>query len=333
MKRILSEKERRILVAAQLKANTSVTVLQRETGYPPHVIRHSIKRLLDAEILSPYTLINIAPLGFDKVAVFFSLSTNDQGVRRKAIDYLLGLRCVVSVSELVGDYEYFMSIACRGTTDLASILGQISETIGCFHQRAVSTRSALFLYQRRYLAELDTPREFVAYHMGGEQIDLGPEYLAILGAIDECGAPTPALLARKTGQPLSSVTYRVARLEQERIIAGYLYGVRVGNLGISMHDVLLSTRSSGPKIRERMHELCLNEPNVIGLAHCLGSWQFELRVEVRDSRELMAFCNRIKVGLGDEVMHLKTHTMVRELKYMKLPLDLSLAQEQRRKVA
>lgn len=323
MKRILSEKERRVIVAAQLKANASIAQLEKETGYPAHVVRHSLKRLVDREIVSPYTLINIAPLGFDKVAVFFSLSTTDPRVRKESIEYVMKLRCVVSVSELVGDYEYFMSIACRSTSELAEILGQISESVGCFHQHAISTRSTLVLFQRTYLAKLPTPREYVAYHMGGKRLEIGHEYLSVLAAVDECGTCAPATIARRTGQPISSVTYRLNKLEEEQVIAGHLFGVRVGSFGYSMHDIMLSTQSSGPRLAERMHAFCLNEPHVIGLACCLGSWQFELRVEVEDSRELMGICNRIKATFGDEVMNLKTHTMVRELKYMKLPLDIS----------
>ena len=333
MKRILSEKERRVIVAAQLKANASISKLQEETGYPAHVVRHSLKRLVDGGILSPYTLINIAPLGFDKVAVFFSLSTTDVSVRNKSIDYVKSLRCVVSVSELVGDCEYFMSIACRSSSELAVILGQISEAVGCFRQHAICTRSALILYQRTYLAKLATSREYIAYHMGGQRLELGSEYLSVLAAVDACGTCAPATIARKTGQPISSVAYRLTRLEQERIIAGHLFGVRAGAFGVSMHDIMISTQSSGPRLGERMHSFCLNEPNVVGLACCLGSWQFELRVEVEDSRELMALCNRIKATFGDEVMSLRTHTMVRELKYMKLPFDAPQGHPQSRKVA
>lgn len=331
-KRDLSEKERRILVAAQLKATSSIAALERETGYPSHVIRHSLKRLLQTEIVAPHALINIGLLGFDKVAVFFSLTTNDPGVRKKAIEYLLGLPCVVSVCELVGNSEYVMSIASHGTSDLAAILGQISETIGCFHQHTISSCSAFFLYQRTYLAQLDSPRGFLACHMDGKRLELGHESLEILAAIDEGGAPSPAALARRTGQPISSVAHRVGRLEEDGVVAGYVYRVHVRSLGISTHDILLSTRSSGARMRERMHSFCLGEPNIVGLTHCLGSWQFELRAEVSDPRELVEICNRIKAAFGDDVLRLTTHTIARELKHGQLPLDLSPAHAPRAKV-
>jgi DNA-binding Lrp family transcriptional regulator len=333
MNRTLCEKDRTVLVAAQLKANATTAALERDTGLLPHVIRHSLGRLLASGILTPYTLVNVSPLGFDKVAIFFSLSTNDLTLRKRALDFLLGLRCVVSVSELIGDYEYFMSVACRSVSELAATLGHISESLGFFRQHAISTRSALYLYQRTYLAQVRTPREFVAYNLNRNRIELGTECVALLTAIDDCGVPSPASLARRTGQPLSSVTYRLSRMEQSGVIVGYLFGVRVGELGITMHDILLSTRSSGLKMRDAMHRFCLGEPNLIGMAHCIGSWQFELRAEASSPQELVAICNRLKTGLGDELLHLSTHSIVRELKYMKLPFDSPLDDDLNRKVA
>ncbi len=313
----LSDKEAKVLVAAQLQANASSSTLQAAAGLPDHVVRRSLRRLIECNIAVPKALINVNPIGFDKTGVFFSLGSSEPTTRQQALDFLGQLPHVVSLYELCGEYEYFAVIASRGAMALAAILGEIAEAAPCFQQIAVSTRVSLSLYQRTYLADPLEPRTFVRYHHTDEEVQLAREDVAVLQGLDLHGVLTPAGLARAIGQPASSVAYRLARLERQRVVCGYLLHFRPETLGISTHHILVACRANGPKMAERLHQFCLGEPNVVVLAQCLGNWQYELRAETRDSNELAMLCVRLKRALGQDLVELKTHMLVQELRYMR----------------
>lgn len=317
MKIALSEKESRILVAFQLRANVSITELQGELGMSDHAIRRALKRLVENGVIAPRTLINVHPLGFDKAGVFFSLGTGEPAKRQAALHFIGSLESVVSLYELSGEHEYFAVLATRGAMALADTLSDIAENVESFEQRAISMRISLSLYQRTYLSEPGQERGFVRYHMTGESVKILPDDIAIIEALDEHGVLTPAGVARIVNQPVSSVAYRMARLERHKVICGYLYHVRPAALGLSSHHVLIACRNYGRKMQERLHAFCLREPNIAIFAHCLGSWQFELRVETGDATELTALCSRIKREVGPDLIELKTHSIVRELRYMR----------------
>jgi|694.fasta_scaffold03844_6 DNA-binding Lrp family transcriptional regulator len=317
MKIALSEKEGRILVASQLRANASITELQEELGIPDYAIRRTIRRLIDQGVIAPRTLINVHPLGFDKAGVFFSLATGDPLKRQAGIDYIGSLESVVSLYELSGEHEYFAVLATRGAMALADALSDIAENVESFEQSAISTRISLSLYQRTYLSDPQQERGFVRYHMTGEGVRILPDDVAIIEALDAHGVLSPAGVARLVSQPVSSVAYRVARLERHKVICGYLYHVRPGALGLSSHHILIACRNYGRKMHDKLHEFCMREPNVAVLAKCLGSWQFEMRVETGDATELTALCSRIKRELGADLIELKSHSIVREMRYMR----------------
>ena len=317
MKIALSEKESRILVAFQLKANASIAELQSELGLPDHIIRRTLKRLIEQGVIAPRTLVNVHPLGFDKVGVFFSLGTGDTAQREAGLDFIGSLEAVVSLYELSGEYEYFAVLATRGAMALADTLSEIAENVESFEQSAISTRISLSLYQRTYLSDPAQDRSFVRYHMTGDGVKLLPDDIAIIEALDEHGVLSPAGVARLVRQPVSSVAYRIARLERHKVICGYLYHIRPMALGLSSHHILIACRNYGRQMQERLHDFCLREPNVAVLARCLGSWQFEMRVETADATELTALCSRIKREIGTDLIELKSHSIVRELRYMR----------------
>ena len=317
----VTDRERLVLEAMQLQANAPISVIQKRTGLRPHTIRYSLKRVLDNGIARSYTLINVYPLGFSKFGVFFSIASDDPTRRTMAIEQLIAMKSVVSILEIFGEYEYFISIAARGIQHLSSILDEISSRVGdIFLHKDFAARISLTLYQRTYLTGSSRRREFITYEMTGERCELSAEDLKIISRLDQGGVPSIEDIARHCKIPASTVNFRMKRLRKMKVVCGHLLALDPRSLGMAVVDVLVATKGIGGHKRQEIHDICLECPHIVGLARCIGAWDYEIRVEIENPHRIAEITNILKARLGSAITKMRTISVFRELKCMRAPV-------------
>jgi DNA-binding Lrp family transcriptional regulator len=118
-------------------------------------------------------------------------------------------------------------------------------------------------------------------------------------------------LALKIQIPLSTVELRLAKLRERGVIAGEIYAVDAGKFNMESFKLLVYTKGLDAELSTRMFNFCSRHKNVTTLIDCLGSWGYEVNVEVVRPEEVTRIIQDMYEHLGDSIHTIKTLTKFR----------------------
>ncbi|MFN8391257.1 MAG: Lrp/AsnC family transcriptional regulator [Bdellovibrionota bacterium] len=160
-------------------------------------------------------------------------------------------------------------------------------------------------------AEIRTfPRKFLSRQAaGGAELLQGGEKTTELDDIDARvlkAAGTPGFesfrrLAERAGISSSTFDRRVKQLEAKKVIEGFYYILEPALFQMQEYRLLLSAPSAKPKLGERLLHEARCHPNVRKWIRCVGSWDYELEVNVRSSRDASALVSELRRKFHGEV--------------------------------
>ena len=115
-----------------------------------------------------------------------------------------------------------------------------------------------------------------------------------------------AELGKATGSASSTVNDRIKRLVRNGVITGFHARVAAETIGLELLAFVLVAWSD-PKVEPRFIEKIKKSASVLECHHITGTWNYLLKVRVRNTRELETF-------LGDTVKSVsgvqRTDTMI-----------------------
>lgn len=301
----LSPKDAAILAAAQLKADAPVPVLAKATGYREHTVRRCLEQLKEREIISMYPFVNIYPLGLEEYAVFFSMPAAKR--ERHAVLQSLNKSDRVSwVLQVGGDFQYGAAICCRSATEVSAFFDTLCSKFGdVFYEKSVAARICWVLFTRKYLST--KPAKTRPLYCGdiGRQVSLDETDHCILAGLSSHRYSSFRELGQQLNLPSTTVHYRIKRLKEQKVLSGFAYGVDAAKIGMQPYRLLISMRQVSLKTKEKMFAFCEQQRNVVALIHCIGSWDYEVKVEVALPAELTGLIDELHDHFGTSLHSIK----------------------------
>jgi DNA-binding Lrp family transcriptional regulator len=316
----LLDQERRVLAAVELDAFKSMAEVRRETKFRDHTIRYHLDRMQRRGVIELKPFINIYPLGFQDYAFYFSLAGEKEAAKRNLIQDLKASTHVSWLASMGGDYQYGVSVCAKHHQEVIRFLDALSSRYpGAFFQKALSLRVSLSLFPRKYLGNIKAGQKPISF--GGEptRLDLDDKDLAILAALEHSRFESFREIGRALGMPATTLQHRLSRLEQSGVIAGYVYRVDPAAIDMQHFRLLLYVRGVSAKLRERLYSYSAAHPHVTYYIECLGSWDYELGVEVEKAEQMTAVAEQIYQNFGAELAALKILPLFQHYKIENFP--------------
>jgi DNA-binding Lrp family transcriptional regulator len=226
------------------------------------------------------------------------------------------------VFELEGEFDFGVVLTVHDILDSYHFLAEMS-VLAHFAtgRKAFGARVGTCLFQRRYLAASIAPAESISYRL---QTSKAPppagviDYRILAGLFTHRGV-SQRELARRLQLPASTVTDRIQRMERDRILLGYAFGMNTEWFGIRSYRILLSTRKNDQATWESLVGFCRRAKNVVCLIQCVGIWDFELHVETERSEEVGRVANALRQHLADGLLDLRRLSVTEFLKASSYP--------------
>lgn len=128
-----------------------------------------------------------------------------------------------------------------------------------------------------------------------------------------------AQLARDTGEPLSTIDYRVKKLKERRVICGDLHDVRGALLGLSNFILLVSTKGFPHSLHNTFHTFVRDHPYITYCSYSIGTWDFMLGVSIPLSASTQSVTELVHQRFGSYVTSIKAVEMLRTHKVADFP--------------
>jgi DNA-binding Lrp family transcriptional regulator len=306
----LTEKEAAVIASIEVRADAPIKLLQKESGLRGHTFRYALRALIARKVLTPVPYINLHRLGLTIYSIFFTVGGEKRGAHEALIRSLVAEPKVLWVGEFGGEYQYGVGVAAKRLPDLTGFLDVISKKHGAiFHDKAVSVQISSTIFPRRYLSsrKMTTQPVTVTYD-NREPVQIDSLDQQILAALTTYSELSHRQIALQIQVPLSTLELRVKKLRESGVLAADIYGVDASKFNMETFKLLVYTKGLDRDLTERLYHFCAKQPNVTTLIDCLGSWGYEINVEVQQPRQLSLIVQQLYEQFGNSIHTIRTLT-------------------------
>ena len=317
----LEDRERKILYTALLSADTPADSLGALVGEQGYQIRRSLTALQRKGVATPYTLINQFLLGSLKVGVYFSFRAETVDQIGEAIEKLVAHENVVSVVELFGPYQYFMSVNVKSIPAFEEFMACLCDDIPFFNiDETISLRTSLSLFKRKYLNPQQIDQSHLSYSLTEDKAELDGVSIQVLNAIIQNGGlPNVPKISSSAGISQSHIHNKIKELKERGVIVGYSYNIDSYKLGYYPYDLLIKTSTRLPSFKKEFFNFCSSHLFIVGLTECIGYWQYEIRIEAESPSQATAISQEITSRFSQFINKTDIISVCKEIKYMRTP--------------
>lgn len=275
-----------------------VTPWARSAKLRPHVVRYTLQKLIERQVIGRVPYINVYPYGLTQFGVFVSLTRPGEEHRRAILNYLIQLPDVTWLTELVGVYQIGFSLCARHPHEVHLHIQRLLSKFGnVFKERTLNARLLLRDYPMDYLEPRVKSLRSLSWGVTKESVALDQFDRAV---IDNLGKGLSAEeIARLLGKHASTVRQRLQSLQTRGVLVGYQYLIDYELLNISVQIVLLSLSSVTIEVHSQIEDFCRKERNITYFLQCIGHWDYEIAIEYTSVNDFHETLRRLKYTFDD----------------------------------
>lgn len=315
----ISEREKKVLFAVELDAEKPITQVAKEVGLKGHTLRYALERLHEHQVIAKRTFINIYPLGYADYAIYFSLAPDKQSTKDDLLKFLTNADVVSWLAFFGGEYQYGMAISAKNAAHVQKFLDVVSEKFpGIFFHKSLSIRTGLTLISRKYLNPASSKIKTVHFGYIERSVTIDEKDHALLAGLESRDVSLRDL-STQLKIPLTTIQQRVSALKKRGIIEGSIYQVDATKFGMQAFRFLIEAKSVNKKTRDALYEFSIKHPYICYCIDCLGSWDYELGVEVPRGDDAVETQQELYKRFGNELISVKILPLFGHLKLKNYP--------------
>lgn len=316
----LSKIEKEILCGLELSGDMSTEEIASMIGYSARSVRYYTRRLEDKGLLEkPAFFLDVHPLGLSNANIYFS-AMGSSDFRKRLVATCNASKQVSWLAELGGDFHYGLSLTIRKPGDVAKNLVDLSKTLpNLFHEKSHIFHVSLSVFPKKYLRT--KPARFEALTYGHSKVSTNVDELdkRILFELSARSLESTRTLGKRVGCSHVTIDSRIKRLRKGGIIKGVRRKINVELLGYQRYKILVYTRGVHPELTLKLQNFASKHPHVVNFIECLGSWDYELGVEVLKASDLNLVTYQLYDTFGDFLLTLKILPVLKVIKVCPYP--------------
>lgn len=319
----LSQETLKILYLLESNAALSFRSIADMAGLEEHKVRRTFHRLVEMKVITGRAVfVDSMALGYDDYGLFFSLKSTNAKEQKSLIRSLADSHLVRWLADVGGNFDYAVTFLSNTGRDVRQVLDRISQKHqDAFVGKQLSLRTYMMRYPRRYLAPNTKGCETFIMGKSSETSSIDELDRQILNVLSRGHFTPDNEIASALGVSASTIVRRVAALKESGILMGDTYRVDAAALGYSSYRVLITMKRLGADIRRRMIQFCDEELAVRIMVESLGSWDYELELEVADNRDIKQFTGRLYEAFSHDIVAVNVIPIFQHLKYSGFPVE------------
>lgn len=290
---VLSDTQRKILLAVVMQATASESEIARLLGVREHIVRRTIRMFLDSGVfIQRSAFVNPFALGLTHQSTLLSLPLESQKQYSKFREILATSEESVAVIEHGGPCQLELRTYTRDSYHLQTFFEGLTKRFPHpFH-----IHESLTILEQEY-SGIPAPdlapktRPLLGYSPlppGSKAARLEERDHEILSVLCNSKYLNWNQVARELSMPTSTLTYRVGNLEKSGVIQGHYYVVDVKVFNDLPILIQVSSKALKEEERLALKKFCRLHPKVAWMSIFFGSQSAEMLVRVQNHDEARA---------------------------------------------
>jgi len=305
----LTETNLKILRFIQLQARTSARTVSKTCGIKEHAVLYAFRKLRERGLLASRPLINFSRLGYTEYDLYLRLSGSAKRSRAQLVRWAASVGNVQVLAEVGGDFQYEVTLVARNVSELVEIVAELSERLGKVSlEKSMAIRTSNWLFGTKSLATLRRPLPIIGYDCSNDTERLSASDCRMLASLEWLEEFNVSRLARQLGEPPSTIEYRLRRLEEKGVIAGYFhdYSPLHESVGFPGFTLLIRLKGSPAGFAAEFFEFCQKHPFIDVLNGAIGSWDYKLMARVPSYDGVLRLVDEIHERFDDRIGDIRT---------------------------
>lgn len=282
----LTPKQRLLLFAAHLNADSPVSVLVKKTGLPKHTIHYHLKKFRSMGLIRRLPMVNFQSFGYIYCELF--ISARDDRSRELIESALTHSEYVTWFGVSRGAYDFDV-LFCLPTLDaVAEFLSSLTAKTGAYIERkSLLLLTSHSVFSKNHLLGISEAKPRRSLELLQKNSERMTEIdFQIMARVFDPDCESQCEIARAIGLPRSTVDYRLARLIDRGVYMGSIYSFNAQLIGLQYGRVCLRAHRYSADLTQRLQRFTLADERIVNFSSTIGESDYVLGVEVRNIESL-----------------------------------------------
>ncbi len=317
----LDVKDRKILSELDMDARQPLSSIAKKVGLSREVVNYRIRQLEQRKvILGYYTVLDTARLGLIYCRILFKYRKMPAKKQEELSSFCSMHRNISWIIWGEGKWDIVLVVLAQNLGEIESTYDELNDRFGQFFQNPhVSLAYRVHEFRHKYLyADIKSDNKELVVGKGGKAADLDEADSSIIDVLSGNATVSLVDISKKAGLTPKVASYRIRRLQEEKIILGFRAIINNKLLGYDHYKVFLTLQEVGEKSLARVMGFLSYHPNVVYVTKPMGPYSLEFEVMVRNANELHEIMQQFKQQLGDILVDYDTYFNyeVKSLRYV-----------------
>ena len=322
----VDKKDKEILFYLDLNARSSISSIAKKVKTSKQVVKYRIDRMIENGIIETFLLfVNGTKLGYVAYKFYIQFQNIIEEKLEEIVEELKSHPLIVWVATCDGKFDLAIAPIARNNVHAYAILNELllkyNEYIGDIvplNYIDVSHLKKVHLtgFKRD---QIDAP--YWGYEPSNYRLD---DYeVGILSILCENARKPITEIAKDIGCTVDIVNNRIKKLVKDKVIVGSTIIVNKSLLGYEYHKILLKTRFYSEREEKHFLEFVKAEENIVDVIRMMGSWNYELDIEVKNAYQLHNIIVKIRNNFSNNIKNYDSLMILKEHKLNFFPMGNS----------
>ena len=280
-----------------LNARISTTQLAKKLRVGRETTNYRINRLLEKGIIRKFvTMTNPAKFGYSVYKLFLKFQNLDSEKEKELVDFLVRNNYCYWIADCRGKWDLNFCVFAKNINHYEEIMSEFFETYGSYIlDQEFNTTLEVGIMSKDWLLPEKKLHSKVVY-FGGNHADMGIDKtdLQLLKILANNGRMNANKIAEKMNSTTRIVLYRMKELEKKGVILGYTTSLNLNILKKQFFKAIIYFTHFNKKLKQKIKEYSLNNPQIGFFVFCIGSWSLELELIVKDNEQFYKLMDDLK---------------------------------------
>jgi len=313
--------DRKIINVLNQNVRAPYSEIAKKVRSSKEVVSYRIKRLIDQDIIKHF--VTIFRFGHRPYKILAQFGKIDSQEEKEIVDYIANDPDTNWVTSCSGNWDIIFVIMARDPTHFDQIWRRLSKKIGKFVQDyKISISIGSQTFGHTYVLGSVKEDKDLNLKFNFSEITLDRKDKAIAKILHGDARAKIVDISRKTKIPVDTIKYRIKRMEKANIIKRYRLILNPSKLGYNRYEIFIRCTTINDHLISKFREYAKQNFNIEYFGRCIGSWDIEFTVHLKDNIELKNFVLDVKKDFGGEIKSFETVTLFETRNFIYFPEEL-----------
>jgi len=303
----MDKRDLKILSILDFNARTSNSKIAKTLRISKPSVEYRINKLKRNKIIENYyTVVDIARLGFIPYRISIKLQNITDEKQKEILDYLKNCKSIGWLFSLGGKWDIALTIYARNILEFENISKRIlSKITKNILEKTVSIVTSINSYPNKFLFY---PKKDVQIVLGKtlENYEMDKLDQKILLELAQDARQPLLKIAEKLRQNPKTVSYRIKRMENKKIILGYRANINTAILGYNHYKIFLFLQNTTKETEQKIITHIKYMNNSIYYTSAVGIADMEFEIKVKNPEEVFLIVDDLRKNFEEYIKSFET---------------------------